>query len=293
MLNSLADIEPKIAAAILAQTALDLSDGMYVKKSNLLPNQKEVEERVLAELRGRLSLSNIDSSSNALSKLVDALDEEGNKLVSSEISESYLNKLGNEGLLPSDLYTTFWNPAFASRYGKHWSIEKNLAEKTITRPDIEESHDSFTGNDFALITIFAKFFDHKKYPAKSFWVVVAGQRKGQKLDVVNIFRAYPSHIDLKECKSLLDVLRVISEKFGFPIEIDGEKNTFFFSASKNSFAKANKALQSMLNKEFCVTLTNFEQGNSDKCVGIIISIDMKKYLEFIKSVNGWETSLLR
>lgn len=294
MFDTLRRFDRKTAAGLLAQAAMHL-EGYTSSASEplLVENQAEVEKSILAELRAQLGILPNDGSKHAIESLADALDRHAD-VFSEWQMDSAADRLGAEGLLPSDLYQITFSQALLNDFAWRWPIEEILATQTIKAPDKEQvlGPGVVVDDSAPLVTIFARYFRHK-FPARSFWLVVLGERSGRTLIISQIWRAYPNTVDLSNCETLLDVVRAIADRFGQPIEIDGHVSKFFYRAKFDDLQKAEQTINVSLKPGEKVTITHFSGSHgSQKYLFLIIPISLTLYFRSVEGWRGWDRNLL-
>jgi hypothetical protein len=293
MLDALRSLDRRTAAGVLAQTALNLEGRGILGDEPLVENQRDLEQRVLDQLRLELHLHPEDCSENAVAMLAEAIDQKTDDLAGTTTPE-ITEKLSAEGRLPSDIYEVDVNPQLAINYGERWAIESALTTETIRRPHQEQIvGGDLTRPEIPAVTILARFFSHT-FPAKSFWFLVLAERVKLRLRVVQVIRVYPIEVDLSECETLIDVVKAFSKKFGHVIEIDGQRETFFFRGSATEADEARRKFSFMgppgQHQTYVVTWFNSPDTGQ---VYLILPIRFSAYLKSVENWRGWDRNILQ
>lgn len=296
ILESVRRFEPKVAAGLLAQTALRLERTVASDDQKyLVDDQPMVETSIIEELRKLLGIPAGDYSSQAVAALTDALDEQ-TEIVGQLNKTNNFDRLSTEGLLSSDLYDVVFQPHLPDNFAWRWSVEAKLASSVVKNPDKEEVLRSGLPNAgvLPLVSIFARYFHHK-FPARSFWMLVLGERSGRTFSVAQIWRAYPGEVDLSSCETLLDVVHAIATKFGHSIELGGVTGKFFFRANYDEVKKAEGFIKIPLaNKRLNrVTVTYFRTIDTDQpYVFLVVSVNLSEYFKAVERWRGWDKNIL-
>lgn len=298
MLKSLADLDPRIAAGVLAQTALHLecaddSCASYPALRTLVHNQHEIEKAILEELRAFLHLDPNDYSSQAVQTLAEAIDHQTDALIEAHQERSPVDRLSDKGLLQSDVFDVTFEQPLMENFSWRWSIESELALEAVKRPHKEQSlGQPDQPRELALVTIFARFFKHL-FPARSFWMLVVGKRVGVEFRVSQVWRAYPAELDLRDCTSPLDVLQLLAEKFGHAVKLNGISGKFFSVASKNELSSAQHKIEITQSQTDDLTATIFAQEGPDGTKDfLIVPINLTKYFRMVDRWRGWARDVI-
>jgi hypothetical protein len=152
---------------------------------------------------------------HVVEKLVNALDEEADKLSPPQDETGALERLSIEGALPSDAYKISFEENFVSRLLVALPVDdRELVKTTIRIPDFQENFGpSLTPNEPSPISLFGKWFNFGR-PRDRFLLIVAASRqmivaasrqKGAYLIVHHFWRVYSNDINLRGVKSLADI----------------------------------------------------------------------------------------
>jgi hypothetical protein len=87
-----------------------------------------------------------------------------------------------------------------------------------------------------LISLFAKWF-RDEFPFKSFLMLVAGQRRGQSIEVHQAWRLYPSYVKFSDEMDLVDLLRSFADTYGVDLAVGGYTGHFILAAEIDSPAQ--------------------------------------------------------
>lgn len=294
MLETLREVEPRIAAGVLAETALHLEGGARPASRPLVENQGELEQAILRELRAFLNLAPSDTSDRAITLLADALDQQADALTATQDAHLGNERLSAEGLLPSDVYRIEFDIHLPSNFGWRWQIESAFAEETVHRPHREQSLGQLEHNGIdPLITIFARYYQHR-FPARSFWMLVIGARRGETFGVSQIWRIYPQDVDLSECATLLDALRAFAQKFGVEINANGQMGKFFLYAPADAIDRAYNKVQVSPKAGETMTFTMFyNSSDGRRYVALVIPVNLTSYFRSVEYWRGWDKDVWR
>jgi hypothetical protein len=294
MLNAIRHFEPRVAAGLLAQAALHLEHPMGELEKPLVENQQQIESSILIELRAILGISPDDHSESALEALSDALDEQTDAVGQFD-REGSIERLSAEGLLPSDVYDIVFQPHLPENFKWRWEIESTLATQTIRRPHREQvlGAPGQNDDDAPKVTLFARYFVHK-YPARSFWLLVAGSREGKQLQIAQIWRIYTQDIDLTQSETLLDVLKAFADRFGYPANYGGKLAKFFYRLDvADAPPERNFRLAVAGGRPEAITVTAFHPpADSGRYVFLLVPINLTSYFKQVDNWHGWDKDLL-
>jgi hypothetical protein len=298
MLSSLSRFDAVTAAGILARTATSIEDDANPAARELLPDEKNLRDAVVRELRTVLGLDADDRSEATIEKLVDAMDSESDRLVGPRDEQATLAKLSEKGELPSDLYEVSVVRQIADFHGRKFERERALIEETVKHADREQHYEpSEKDGEPVLISLFAKYFADEKYPLRSFTMLLAAQRDGLRLHVHQAWRIYPDVVDVAGAKTLIDLLKKFSDRFGAEIEMGGQKGKFILKADiapgeqvSTSFSNAVvRDTKGNARTARTITITCFMQRASREkaaVAALAVGIDLDQYKESLIS-RGW------
>jgi hypothetical protein len=298
MIQALKSFDPISAAGVLARAALSVG---YV--DDPVGGTTKVDEdliaRVIEEARTQLGLSVDDNDHDSFDKIADLLDAEAEKLATARNTESALFRLAERGDLPSDLYEINIIQNVMDVYRKGFPLEKEIIETTIRSPTLEQHYGpKRKPNEPAMISLFLKSF-RTTWPLKNFWMIVAAQRVGLRLDVHQAWRIYPSAVKLDGAKTPIDWLRSFADAYGFEIEVDGKRGHFFLWAHgpipdslsfKPPISKkptATPELRAQISR-----FTDRDPTTQIETAAFILAIDVEKYLKTIKEMNVRRADIL-
>ena len=296
MLDALKHLDAKTAAGVLADAAMRLDGYGGEARPSFVENQAELEACVIDDLRHALRLPADDFSNEAVALLTEALDYRADQLAGSSRRVSNVasvDDLSANGLLPSDVFHANFGAHLSINFGSRWNVEQTLANLTIKQPDLEQHIFGLpTEPTSTLVSLFARYFWHK-YPAKGFWLLVVCGRAGAVLDVAQVWRLYPSEVDLSNCETLLDAVHAFARTFGKQIELDGKTDNFFLSASKNAVQSVFRKIKFDLKKGQAMTMTVFSQESSNgDFAHLIMSVDLTAYFRAVAKWRGWDPDIL-
>lgn len=292
MLKALRDYDPKIAAGILAEAALHLEGQTRGTPQPLVENQPELERAILNELRDVLNIAPNDLSRQAVELLTQALDCQSDALITVNNPSQGKERLSAEGILPSDAYSVQFENHLEENFGWRWNVERVLAEETIRHPHREQTLEQVDlSNIGALISIFSRFYQHK-FPARSFWFLVIGDRRGAVFHVSQVWRVYPSEVDLSNCSTLLDVLKSFAQRFGYEIELNGARGKFFLSALADQVGGYINNVKMSGSTDETMTFTMFYSTDErNRYVALLVPISLTKYFRSVEYWRGWERDI--
>jgi hypothetical protein len=214
MIQAVKSFDPISAAGVLARAALSVG---YVDHpvGGTTKADEHLIARVIEEARTQLGLSVDDNDPDSFEKIADLLDAEAEKLAAPRNTESALFRLAERGDLPSDLYEINILPNVVDVYRKDFPLEKDIIETTIRSPTLEQHYGAKRKpNEPVMISLFLKSF-RTTWPLKNFWMIVAAQRVGLRLDVHQAWRVYSSAVKLDGAKTPIDWLRSFAA-FNYP-----------------------------------------------------------------------------
>jgi hypothetical protein len=233
MIEALAGFEPRTAAGILARLALALDgDADNPDAKPRVPDEEAIRQRILAELRDRIALSDQDDQ-GSVERLYEAIDEESDSLLGLPDLDPALERLSERGELPSDSYIVEFTDSLRTSLEQHGlplEAEQELIRLTVREPHAEQHYGPRISDDQpSLISIFARRFTHQ-YPARDFILLALGRRHGLKLEVQQAWRIYPAVVRLGGVTTLVDIVRRFAEHFGYPVTVGGHTDQFILFA---------------------------------------------------------------
>lgn len=287
MIEAVREYDPRTAAGILSGLALRLGRPSREKVFAADPT-RPIEEHILAELRRALKLEPKDESDEAVERLADALDEEAARIAGVEPGPTVTDQLSRDGLLPSDVFEIRFDPQLETEHRSHWHLERTLTERTIRRPHREQNlapERSTSG-----VSIFARYFTHK-FPARSFWMLVAGLREASVLHIGQVFRIYRSDVDLSDCESLIDVLKAFATRFGLEVEVNGQTGTFFSFVEAPGPINHNIKLPPAFKGRAVISSLNQALGNEGS-FQLVFAINLTSYFQSVEAKHGWDSNIM-
>jgi len=226
MIETLAGIEPRTAAGILARTALVLDGDVSnpAAKPRVL-NEESIRQKVLSELRDRLGLRG-KSGADANDRLYEAISSEADRLFELPDLRRAIERLSERGELPSDRYVVKIGEPVRGIYGPAFDEEEELILLTIREPHAEQHFGPRVNDDQpSLVSIFARVF-RDKYPYRDFILLAVGLRTGLELYVYQAWRVYPSFVDLNGVATLTGIAERFAKKFGHDITVGTQTGKF-------------------------------------------------------------------
>jgi len=229
--------------------------------------------------------------------IVDALDNESDRLLEPVNESKVLDSLSAKGELPADLYEVSIDAGMLEVYEKKAEDERKLIERTVRFRDAEQhftqKHDGEL--ELPLISLFSKHIEHK-FAARSFTLLVAGIRNGTHMHVSQAWRIYDgSPAAVAASQAPLDTLRNFADEFGFPFSC-GQQSGKFILQSKI----AGKSLQDDVEIVFknptnrpkkikCVVSHFDSRSNDGTLVGsLVYVVDLIKYKRSL-ALHAWES----
>jgi hypothetical protein len=226
MIQILESLDRRTALGLLARTALALESDNNPAAIPVLDGEVDLRTKLLSVARERVGVSPGDDSEDALDRIGAFLDREAEDLVGPTDTEAALRRLAESGNLPSDMYEVAFNPK-----SLEWAIEQNLerdlAMATIRRPDKQQHFGPSSDlKSPSLVSLFIRYF-RTKWPFKDFHLLVVANRDGLVLNVGQVWRIYPSLLDVSDCHNLVKVLERFANSYGAPITVGGKVGNFF------------------------------------------------------------------
>jgi|GEM_PF-1494746 len=226
MISAIANFERNAALGILARAAIAAEDDRNPDAIYRFPNEKEIRTSIFDEIRHSIGIAADDMSPAAEIRIGEAIDLELFSLVGKTDADTVLRKLALNGNIPSDLYDIEIIANIKNFYHRNWLKEEALILQTIRKADQEQHFGPGEDTELpVLVSLFSKFFPDK-YPARSFTMLVAGQRNGLKLVVHQSWRLYANSVSLGGVSDLVDMLRRFCDKFGLEFEVNGNRSKF-------------------------------------------------------------------
>lgn len=293
MFSSLTRFDSVTAAGILARMALCIEDDGNPACEERVPNEAAIRAAVLQEAYKAIGLSPEDRSCAANEKLAELLDQESDTLLDLGDPEETLGKLGSRGELPSDLYRVQINLEVARFYGARYLAEEARIKEAVRSPDMEQHYgESKEEGKPVLISLFAKHFTDSKFSLRSFTLLVAGQRSGRNLNVVQVWRIYGDVVDTNNISGLVTLLERFAEVFGISVNVNGKQAKFFLSEDiDGSVSDITTSIDMPLTKaggELRANIVQFVQTSPSGRIeaALVVAIDIAKYQKLLKT-RGW------
>jgi len=293
MIEAVSQFDPKTAAGILSRLALKLDVPEPSREA--IGRLEDLERRVLTELRQTLRIAQNDNSRSAMEQLANALDQQAAQAAGIEPDESTAENLNRAGLLPSDAFEVGFQPYLAARYEAHWeNSEESLAQTTVRYPHREQNFGPSLTGDPETVSIFGRFFTHKKYQARSFWMLAGGLRARLMFSVALVYRLYPQDVDLSKSESLTDALHAFVNKFCVDIDLNGQRGRFFQSVTKRDFTSIrDHIVWPSLKKGEKVDVHGLGQAISDEAtVKLVFAVNFSEYLRSVERRHGFDRDVI-
>lgn len=299
MISAIANLERNAALGVLARAALASEDDRNPEASYRFPNEKAIRTAIFDEIRLSIGIPSDDISSAAEIRVGEAIDLELFSLVGKTDAETVLRELALYGNLPSDLYAIEIIPNIKDFYHRNWLKEEDLILQTIRKADQEQHFGPSEDTDQpALVSLFSKFF-LDKYPAKSFTMLVAGQRNGLGLVVHQAWRLYANSVSLGGATDLVDMLRRFCDKFGREFEINGIRSKFMLDVKLSDnkgmlrkiiisplYGKDSKGRKIEKSMDFMMSDFNVSRNDGTTHSSLTVVINLESYLADLEA-HDW------
>jgi len=284
------------AAGILARAALALEDSSNPAAEVRLPEESSIRNRLFDQVRHSLGIKSSAYTPTDVEKIVDALDNESERLLDPIDQPKVLDSLSAKGQLPADLYDVVIDEGLLEYFGKKSKSESLLIERAIKFRDAEQHFTQTYGElgEFPLISLFSKRVENR-FPAKSFTLLVAGLRNGTLLHVSQAWRIYDdSAVNLGSAETLLDLLKRFAEVYGVVFTLSGRSGKFFLQSSVDG-RSIEDSIDIELKEEpgrekrFKIVVSDYKSRTQDgKNLGsLVYAIDLIKYGSALKA-HGWD-----
>ncbi len=279
--NTLSHLDPKTAAGILAQAALQLTSQDELISNFYKKNLKIIGD-VLAEARDKAGIKTGDFSEQAKEKLADILDEGSDTIL--EVDEAAVQqKIDRVGSLPSDLYRVVLDQRIYDVYGQNGYKEIPAIEATVHSPDAEKHFVSRSESEReGFLSIFAKQFVNK-YLAKTYTLIVIGLRNGPEFNVKAAYRFYGSFSFTGEDADIIDILKLFSRDFGIDAHVKGYFGSFFYEENVDIGDDLELKIPNGENVVFHLAFSRDEDG---KGYLWFLAVDRDKYIKFFNKKNN-------
>lgn len=290
MFDSLRSLRPEVAAGILADTALRLEGQQDANSTQFVESQDQIESALLKELRDLLHLGDADFSAQAIEQITDVLDAQATNILAA-LTPSNEMRLSAAGILAADVYDLNFSLNLVNDFSWRWPLESALASETVRSPHRQQVLGGSGLDNFPALTIYGRFFQHR-FPARSFWMLVIGERAGFRLNIAQVWRAYPSEINLENCETLLDVIKLIAERFGVSIELNGKHGKFFWATPVSETLTASNEIRLPAQGTDLATVTFFQHSTSNGIVAaLVVPMNLTKYFKYVDNWRGWDEKL--
>jgi len=231
MIQILEFLDRRAALGLLARAALALESDNNPAAIPVLDGEVDLRTKLLSVARERVGVSPDDDSEDALDRIGAFLDREADALAGPTDTEAALRRLAESGNLPSDMYEVTFNPK-SLEWAVEPDLERDLAMATIRRPDKQQHFGPSPDlKNPSLVSLFIRYFQ-TKWPFKDFHLLVAANRDGLVLTVGQVWRIYPSLLDIRDCPNLVEVLERFANIYGAPITVDGKVRSFFLMTER-------------------------------------------------------------
>jgi hypothetical protein len=291
MQKTLSQFDNITAAGILARTAISLSSSDNPSAAFELPDEKEVRDHLLNEIKKNLGINTFALSDSDIQRIENKLDEESDRLLDPVNEKAVLEDLSVKGELPTDLYDVKLSRETTELFGKQALDEEYLVRLTVQAAD-RVQHLNLDDQDFGnspLISIFAKYFKNK-YRNRSFTMLVTGIRQGLFIHVQSAWRIY-SDLGPKLSRTLVDLLRSFADEFGIEFEIDGVKSKFF-RGPLSSIHEAARQLRMTYRGPYVLAEYYKNKFSSGEVVdSMVYAVEIDRYLKKLIAY-GWKEEKL-
>lgn len=281
MLNTLKKFDKETSNAILARTALYLSENLDNSLLASMVNESEIRRVLLKEISEKLKTS----EPNKIIDYIDSELEKDNNILQN--TPKIIERLSTNAQLPSDLFKIEINQPIKDIYNNSINAIEEIT-LTVKMPDAEYH---FTNSDISRpgnISLFLKKYKGD-FPYNDFNLLVIGERKGINLIIHQVWRMYEDLFNFNKEKNLLELLEDFAEKFGVEVTFQNQKAKFFLSEiakSEKDFKinVDNKDLVKDKKGKISITFAHFTEvmKNSDKKLSLFLVIDLNKYRSYLK-----------
>ncbi len=295
MLSLLEKIDRDEAIGILARAALSIENEGNPESFFRSKKEEKLRDALIAEIKRKFDIDNDDFSEESMSFVANVLDEESDRLLVQRDEGAVVSRLSEKGTLPSDLYEIFVVDNIKDFHKHKFERELSYIVNTVHHSDSEQ-HFVDDGINPPLVSLFSKKFEFKEV-YKSFFMLVAGQRAGSRLDVHHAWRIYPDLIDVNSPKGLIGVLERFAGKFGVDIDVGGTRGKFIFvtdvADGKNDFevkttyeSPVEHAFKTLKKYKPDVMITNFFSTSNVSGIrkaSLSVGINLTKYEKLLKT----------
>lgn len=296
------ELEPKIAAGILARAALDLeaADVPNPSANPVFDWELELRAKLISEFRKNLGLTSDDFSHEARDRLAEELDQKSDELDRPDI-DAAIQRLSSFGTLPSDQYDVQIIDKIRDHvYGPRFSAEYPRILETVRSPDFEQHFGPAqpAAREPFLISLFARFYQGT-YPRRNFYLLIVGRRDGTRLEVHQVWRVYPAVVRFTPSNDLVGMLRAFTDAFGsdFIVKQTGEVGRMVVSLALPPNTRTLEIESLPTPKPFFHYITSFVQPDIEKPGSFrgsfVVSVNLSRYRELLETMHWEEEPLPR
>ncbi len=225
MLKAIQELDETQASSVLAAAARSLLPDPGIGLSAPLSSaERNVEGRVLAEIREKLKIPLQDQSQESKARILVFLSRElSAKLLTKERSGSARSRLGQKGVLRPDQYEIDYSPSFVREFTSLFGVRRSHVEDAVHRPDyfdhLSPSTLAIDSNNAA--SLWAKAVaDDGKMKSKS-TLLVEARREGFRQIVDGAWRIFHADVNLDGTSTALEIFTRFINRFGLLIELPG------------------------------------------------------------------------
>jgi hypothetical protein len=296
MIRSLERYDNRVAAGMLARAALELeSYGSNPAAKPIVPGETEVRAKIIAEATSQLGVPAEDRSPETIERICDLLDDVSDELIGDSNETAALERLAERGELPSDLFLEInVIPNVQQFYGTYFNDEMHKIVETVKFP-IKEQHYGLPSDNNSpfLVSLFARYYPNR-YPHKSYYLLVVGQRDKLVLHIHQVWRIYPAIVRDAAASSLVEMLRKFAEHYGTEMKIGDQRGRFILAAALPNGVKKRQAFieHPHTDKGYqgpLFTVTFFNQNNpktGDIVASLAVAINLVAYKQTLEKM-GW------
>ena len=228
MLSTLSGYEPFEALDVLSGLTFQLSPEPLIEGEISRGKVDFASEDVIEEIRKRVGLAPDDHSDEARDRILSFISDQISEIVLSQTDEkAVLNRLGDRGALRPDLYEITF-PASFKQFSER-GIRREHVRQALNYPDDVEhvlpEDMPFKGD--GSVSLYVKHH-RSPDPRYNFSLLVVSSRKGYQQRVDDVFRIYPSDVDIGSARFPVDLLKALLEKYGLPLDVGNQRGKFFF-----------------------------------------------------------------
>jgi hypothetical protein len=230
MLKAIRKLDRKQREGVLADLILSRSAPVEHPETFIAADMRDVYEALIAEVASTLHVDPNDRSPEVQRKVNSFLTRQLRELTfnAATVAESR-NRLGQEGLLPSELYDLQFMDDF-QKLAEPLGITRDEVRRAIFTPSLSEHYmpEKHGLVDAHAVSLFAKV----SLDTDPHTLVVDCQRSGAKIEIHYALRIFHSDVDLSGCATVIEMLSTFSQKFGVDVSFaDAPKKRFMFYES--------------------------------------------------------------